>query len=50
MQILRAKVLYFFILIIIVSCSSTAEVFFQDVVDTSDKEIKFQDGNQDKCI
>ena len=43
MQIFKAKVFYFFILITTVSCTSTAEVFFQDVVDTSDKEIKFQE-------
>ena len=43
MQIFKAKVFYFIILITTVSCTSTAEVFFQDVVDTSDKEIKFQE-------
>tara|TARA_Y100001935_G_scaffold72508_1_gene60530 strand:- start:631 stop:1866 length:1236 start_codon:yes stop_codon:yes gene_type:complete len=40
---LKTRVFYFFILIKVSSCTSTAEVFFQDVVDTSDKEIKFQE-------
>ena len=40
---LRTRVFYFFILIKVSSCTSTAEVFFQDVVDTSDKEITFQE-------
>ena len=51
MQIFKAKVFYFIILITTVSCTSTAEVFFQDVVDTSDKEIKFQESMKHiKCI
>ena len=40
---LRTRVFYFFILIKVSSCTSTAEVFFQDVADTSDKEITFQE-------
>jgi murein tripeptide amidase MpaA len=40
---LKTRVFYFFILIKVSSCTSTAEVFFQDVVDTSDKEIQFQE-------
>ena len=35
---LKTRVFYFFILIKVSSCTSTAEVFFQDVVNTSDKE------------
>ena len=42
-RMLRTRVFYFFILIKVSSCTSTAEVFFQDVVDTSDKEITFQE-------
>jgi len=40
---LRTRVFYFFIVIKLSSCTSTAEVFFQNIVDTSDKEITFQE-------